>query len=120
MAGKRALQRLRENRDLLQSDIQDDHNHMNSLGAELESISKKSQRSSPNKLLERLQLDNELLTKTVDDLQARLVDSSSRNLPSNYSENSKLARVGAEIETLKSKNRNLEENLAALLVRNQI
>jgi hypothetical protein len=120
MAGKRALQRLRENKDLLQSDIQDDHNHMNSLGAELESISKKSQRSSPNKLLERLQLDNELLTKTVDDLQARILDSSSRNFLSNSGENFKLAQVGAEIETLKSKNRNLEENLAALLVRNQI
>jgi hypothetical protein len=120
MAGKRALQRLRENKDLLQSDIQDDHNHMNSLGAELESISKKSQRSSPNKLLERLQLDNELLTKTVDDLQARILDNSFRNFPSNSGENSKLAQVGAEIETLKSKNRNLEENLAALLVRNQI
>ena len=76
MAGKRALQRLRENKDLLQSEIKDDHDQINSHLTELQVSN--SHRSSPNKLVERLQLDNELLTKTVDDLQSRIFASGSQ------------------------------------------
>jgi chromosome segregation ATPase len=114
MAGKRALQRLRENKDLLQSEIKDDHDQINSHLTELQVSN--SHRSSPNKLVERLQLDNELLTKTVDDLQSRIFASGSQQR-SNSVEKSKFV---AETDTLKRQNRNLEENLAGLLIRNQI
>lgn len=68
MAGKRALQQLRKNKEQLAGDLKEDLNQINNLEVELEVTrsQRESHRGSPNKLVERLQQDNQILVQTVE------------------------------------------------------